>query len=105
VSPGRCIHCLRPGPSPCRQCLELIADIGADDYVEPPPRPAPVIHTGRFEPSQADVQAYCELSERGAFRPFDQVRPKQLPHHVTNRWGKAIASLKRSRRDPDIPTQ
>jgi hypothetical protein len=106
MTAGRCIHCLAPVTAPaevCESCLELIADIGADDYVEPPPQPAPVNHTGRFEPSPEDWAAYRELSERGSFRPFDQVRPKQLPSHARNKWGKAIAST--SRRDPDIPKQ
>lgn len=105
MSPGRCIHCgggVAPPVQVCQACVDLLSDLG-EDVVDPPPQPAPVNHTGRFEPSQADVQAYCELSERGAFKPFDQVRPKQLPHHATNRWGKAIASW--SRRDPDVPKQ
>ncbi len=38
--PGRCIHCLAPVTAPaevCKSCLELIADIAADEYVKPPP--------------------------------------------------------------------
>lgn len=99
---GRCIHCLAPVIPPaevCEACLELIADIGADDYVEPPPRPAPVNHTGRFEPTPEDWEAYRELSERGAFRPLSEIRPKQLPHHATNRWGRAVSAAKKRQGD------
>ncbi len=38
-SAARCHHCRRTGRGEvCPDCLELIADIGADDYVEPPAR-------------------------------------------------------------------
>jgi hypothetical protein len=106
MSLRKCIHCLAPVIPPaevCPACIDLLSDLGDDLVVEPPPRPAPVNHTGRFEPAPEDWAAYRELSERGSFRSFDQVRPKQLPSHATNRWGKAIASW--SRRDPDIPQQ
>ncbi|HKM56588.1 MAG TPA: hypothetical protein VJY33_24500, partial [Isosphaeraceae bacterium] len=63
--------------------------------VEPPPRPAPVNRTGRFEPTQSDIQFYEELSQRGSFRPFTEVRPKERPGYSRGRWGKAIEAEKR----------
>jgi hypothetical protein len=106
----KCIHCLgrvKPPAEICEACLDLLSDLGEEEEPEPQPRPAPVAthRGGPFEPSREDLQAYCELSERGSFRPFDDVRPKQRPSHATDRWGKALASLKRSRRDPDVPKQ
>jgi hypothetical protein len=108
---ARCIHCLgrvEPPAEVCEACVDLLSDLGEED--EPPPQappvgpqPAPVNHTGRFEPTPEDWAAYRELSERGSFRPFDQVRAKQPPSWSRNKWGKAIAST--SRRDPDIPKQ
>ena len=100
-----CIHCNGPVTPPsevCESCVELLSDLGEED--EPQPRPAPVVahKPGPFEPSQADVQAYSVMSERGAFRPFDQVRPKQLPSHARNRWGKAISNWK-DVGGPDVP--
>jgi len=98
---GRCIHCLgrvEPPAEVCEACLDLLSDLG-EDVVEPPPQPArepaPVNHTGRFEPTQADIQAYEELSQRGAFRPFDQVRAKEPPGHTRGRWGRAVEAEKR----------
>lgn len=104
--PRRCIHCNGPVTAPsevCESCVELLSDLGEED--EPQPQPAPIVahRPGPFEPSPEDWAAYRELSERGAFKPFDKIRPKERPPHVTNRWGKAIAS--RSRRDPDVPKQ
>ena len=107
---GRCIHCgarVAPPVEVCESCVDLLSDLGEEDEPQPmpppPPRPAPRPRprTGRYEPTAREIAEYEELSERGSFRPL----PKQLPHHVTNRWGKAIASLKRSRRDPDVPRQ
>ena len=106
MSLRKCIHCLAPVTSPaevCEACLDLLSDLGEED--EPQPQPAPIVahRPGPFEPSPEDWAAYREMSERGAFKPLDQVRPKQLPSHARNRWGKAIAST--LRRDPDIPKQ
>jgi hypothetical protein len=100
-----------PPAEVCEACIALLSDLGEyDDDYEPPPappsQPAPRPRgTGRYEPTAEDDAAYRDLLARRSFEPFDQVRPKQLPSHATNRWGKAIASLKRSRRDPDIPKQ
>jgi hypothetical protein len=108
----RCIHCLAPVTPPaevCESCVCLLDDLGEyDDDYEPPPSPVPPPQPrppGRFQPTVEDDRQYRDLLARRSFEPFDQVRPKQLPSHATNRWGKAIASLKRSRRDPDIPKQ
>lgn len=71
MSPGRCIHCLgrvEPPAEVCPACLDLLSDLGEED--EPQPQPAPVNHTGRFEPTPEDWAAYRELSERGSFRPL-----------------------------------
>jgi len=100
--PRRCIHCLAPVNPPdevCESCLDLLSDLG-EDVVEPPPRPAPQPHQP-FHPTAEDWAAYRTLSESGSFLPFDSIRPKQLPSHARNKWGKAIAST--SRRDPDVP--
>ena len=38
---ARCHHCRRVGRGEvCPDCLELIADIEANDHIEPPPQPA-----------------------------------------------------------------
>lgn len=108
MSLRKCIHCLAPVTSPaevCEACLDLLSDLGEEDEPQPQPQPAPVAphRGGPFEPSQEDWAAYRELSERGAFKPFDKIRPKERPPHVTSKWGKAIASW--SRRDPDVPKQ
>ena len=73
-------------------CEDTSLAHGSRADVEPPPQPAPAGHTGRFEPAAEDWAAYRELSERGSFRPFDQIRPKQLPSHARDRWGRAIAA-------------
>jgi|GEM_PF-2336683 hypothetical protein len=105
---GRCIHCGSRVAAPievCESCLDLLSDLGEED--EPQPQPAPIAphRPGRFEPTQADIQAYCELSERGSFRPLGEIMPKARPSHARNKWGRAIEAEKRSRRDPDVPKQ
>ena len=102
---GRCIHCggrVQPPDQVCESCLELIADIGADDYVEPPPpRPAPQPAPDRpYQPTQADIQAFSELSERGSFRPLTETLPRAKPYHARGRWGRAIEAEKRRPEPP-----
>ena len=116
MTTGRCIHCLAPLTAPaevCKSCVDLLDDLGEydDDYEPeppppppPPPRPRPR-RTGRYEPTPQEIAEYEELSARGSFRPFNDVRAKEPPGHTRGRWGRAIEAEKRSRRDPDVPKQ
>ena len=78
---------------------------GLEDETDPQPRPAPQPRPGqRFEPSQADIAAYSAMSERGIVPAVPDVRPKERPHHATNRWGKALKNWKNAGL-PDVPKQ
>jgi hypothetical protein len=68
---------------------------------EPPPPPQPPQQrprprprrTGRYEPTAEEWRCYCELSERGSFRPLTQLDvPKPRPGHTRDRWGKAVGA-------------
>lgn len=99
----KCCHCGTPGPSPCPSCLELLSDLGEEpEELQPQPAPAVTHRGGPFEPTQADIEAYETMSERGSFRPFTDVRPKQLPSHARNKWGRAISNWKNAGY-PDVP--
>jgi hypothetical protein len=102
----RCIHCLNSGMWPnevCPRCLELLADLGEEAYVPPPPRPTRRASAPQprpepvrpFAPTAEDDAAYRDLLSRRSFEPFHRVRPKQLPSHARDLWGKAIDAEKR----------
>jgi hypothetical protein len=70
-----------------RDLLDGIEDLDEPDEPpapQPPPRPA-----GPYHPTQRETQEFCELSERGSFRPLTQVKPKAPPSWSRSKWGKA----------------